>query len=141
MGGKSGGGSVTVGYRYSLGIQVAVCHGEVDEVSELIVGERTAWTGSVTKSGDVYIDKPGLFGGDDREGGVQGTMSLCFGEPGQMPNAYVQQQRGDKVSANRGLLTLVFGKGAPVGDLVAVVLKFGSKRPQTPRASAFELPI
>ena len=120
MGGKSGGGSVTVGYRYSLGIQVAVCHGEVDEVSELIVGERTAWTGSVTKSGDVYIDKPGLFGGDDREGGVQGTMSLCFGEPGQMPNAYVQQQRGDKVSANRGLLTLVFGKGAPVGDLVAV---------------------
>ena len=43
-GGKSGGGSSTyvVGHRYFAGLHLALCHGPVDAVTRIIVGERTA---------------------------------------------------------------------------------------------------
>lgn len=111
MGGKSGGGSVTIGYWYKLGVQMVVCHAPVDKVSEIIIGERQAWQGSVTQSSSITINKLDLFGGDDREGGVAGNISFMFGEPTQKPHEYVLAMRGDKVSANRGLLSMVFGRG------------------------------
>ena len=43
-GGKRGGGSSTyvVGHRYYAGLHLALCHGPVDAVTRIIVGERTA---------------------------------------------------------------------------------------------------
>ena len=79
-GGKSGGGSSTyvVGHRYYAGLHLALCHGPVDAVTRIIVGERTAWSGSITSSQTIYINAPQLFGGDSREGGVQGYVEVKF---------------------------------------------------------------
>lgn len=119
MGGKSS-QEVTIGYWYKLGMQIAVCHGEVDAVSEIIIGERQAWSGNITNSTDIYIDRLDLFGGEDREGGVKGDVSVLFGGPNQGKHPYVVSQRSDLVSANRGLLTMVFGKaGTRVANGVA----------------------
>ena len=51
-GGKGGGGSSSyvVGHRYYAGLHLAICHGPVDAVTRIIVGERTAWSGSITSS-------------------------------------------------------------------------------------------
>ena len=50
-GGKGGGSSsYVVGHRYYAGLHLAICHGPVDAVTRIIVGERTAWSGSVTSS-------------------------------------------------------------------------------------------
>ena len=43
--GGGGGGSKTVGYRYSIGLHLVLCHGPVDAVQEIRIGERTASTG------------------------------------------------------------------------------------------------
>ena len=42
MGGRSK--SQTVGYRYSLGAHMALCHGPVDAIREIRVDDRTAWS-------------------------------------------------------------------------------------------------
>ena len=90
MGGKRGGGSVTVGYRYYWDIQSGLGRGPVDEIVELRVDDKTAYVGKpgeITHSQAIYVDKPDLFGGDGTggEGGIQGRMEILMGEPDQKP--------------------------------------------------------
>ena len=47
----------TVGYRYSLGLHLALCHGPIDAIREILVDRRTAWSvltgsGNGTPSGN-----------------------------------------------------------------------------------------
>lgn len=105
---SGGGKSVTVGYKYFLGVQLAVCHGPVDAVTEIIVGERQAWAGTLTSTGTLSINKPDLFGGDKREGGVSGAIDVLMGERSMAKNTYLMQHQGANCPAYRGLLTLVF---------------------------------
>jgi len=69
----------TAGFRYLFGIHMGVCRGPVDEVCEYRVGDRTAWTGSMTANGQHQVDAYDLFGGEDGEGGVQGSMDVLMG--------------------------------------------------------------
>ncbi|HEU0074007.1 MAG TPA: phage tail protein [Dehalococcoidia bacterium] len=105
MGGKGGGREVTVGYRYSIGMQMALCHGPIDQITEIRVGDRTAWTGT-SSGGAISISEPELFGGEDREGGVEGTVDVEMGGAAQATNSYLVAQLGD-VPAFRGILALV----------------------------------
>jgi hypothetical protein len=109
----SGGGrkrkkEYTVGYWYGLGMHMVLCHGPVDAVTEIIVGERTAWTGNVTGNGSISISRRDLFGGEEREGGVEGTLGVMFGAAGQGPNAYLQGKLGTNIPAFRGVLSVVW---------------------------------
>jgi hypothetical protein len=97
----------TVGYEYSMGVQLALCHGPVDAVTELIIGERSAWTGSVTSNQTILVNKPNLFGGKSREGGVFGAIDICMGGPDQQKNPYMARLL-DPLPAYRGVLTTVF---------------------------------
>ena len=108
----SGGGSksVTVGYKYYLGVHAAICHGPVDAVTEIIVGERQAWRGNVTASQQIVVNKPNLFGGEKREGGVAGSVDLMFGESTQGKNDYLVSLLGVNIPAYRGILSAVFRK-------------------------------
>ena len=99
--------SVTIGYRYFMGMHLAICHGPVDEVQRIIVGERTAWSGSVTASRAISINNPNLFGGEKKEGGIQGTVDIAMGEPTQGKNGYLQARLGSNIPAFRGTLALV----------------------------------
>lgn len=56
MGGSK---SQTVGYRYSLGMHLALCHGPVDAIREILVDRRTAWSvtaGSSSSGGGAAIE-------------------------------------------------------------------------------------
>lgn len=111
----------TIGYWYHLAVQMAVAHAPVDYISQLVFGERTAWIGKVS-DGNIHIDEKNLFGGEKREGGVAGIVSVHSGHENQETNAYVKAMRG-RTSAQRGLLTLVFGhagNGAASGQLGAI---------------------
>lgn len=101
----------TVGWRYYMGLHMGLCHGPVDAITEIRVGDRTAWTGEQTASGAIAIDAPDLFGGEEREGGVQGTLDVMMGEPSQAPNSYLVSKLGALVPAFRGLLSTVFRQG------------------------------
>ena len=210
MGGSSK--AQTVGYRYSLGMHLALCHGPIDAIREILVDRRTAW--SVTTGGGVSgggaavetrigtvagmvataalagdtgatitflgtragvrigrdyrlqlangtsqtitlrgvtfnaatnvtswsvlpealnfaaqavevfeatsaasnagagggrirIDKPDLFGGESREGGIRGDVDVLMGGPGQGQNDYLAARMNGDVPGYRGLCSLV----------------------------------
>jgi hypothetical protein len=97
----------TIGFHYKLGVVMALSHSPVDYISEIIIGEKTVWSGSI-KDGSFTTHQPELFGGDKKEGGVSGQITVLSGERNQQLNRYVQMFRGE-TSAQRGLLTVVFG--------------------------------
>ena len=202
----------TVGYRYALGMHLALCHGPIDAIREILVDRRTAWsvlTGSGTDGGGaaievrvgavagmtaspalagdlgasltfpgtlagirigrdyrlrlangtdqtvtlrgvafdavtgrtrwtvlpealsfaaqtvtvfeatlaassagagggrIRIDKPDLFGGESREGGIRGDVDVLMGGPAQGANDYLAARMGGAVPAWRGLCSLV----------------------------------
>ncbi|HEX7123458.1 MAG TPA: phage tail protein [Gemmatimonadaceae bacterium] len=97
----------TVGYRYYLGMHLAICHGPVDAVTEIQVGERQAWSGNLAASGRINLAAPELFGGEKREGGVSGAVDVAFGGATQTANDYLQAKVGTPQPAYRGILGLI----------------------------------
>lgn len=100
--------SVTVGYKYYLTVHSALCHGPVDAVTELIVGERTAWLGNVTNNSQITVSAENLFGGTKREGGVSGKVDIMMGGPTQAKNDHLMALRGVNIPAYRGIVSTVF---------------------------------
>lgn len=105
---SSGSKAVTVGYRYFMGLHFGLCYGPVDAVLEVRAGDRTAWSGSQTTSGAININAVNLFGGEEREGGIAGTLDVMMGEPTQAANSYLASKQTGPQPAYRGLLTAVF---------------------------------
>jgi len=100
------GKKVTIGYRYHLGIHFVLCHGQVDSIRRITVGDREAWKGTHT-GGGLYVNKPELFGGDKKEGGIQGTIDLVTGSPTEPQNSYLLSVLGSGVPAYRGVASLI----------------------------------
>ncbi|GGK08499.1 hypothetical protein [Luteimonas terricola] len=98
----------TIGYWHQLLLYIGVCHGPVDALRKVEWGGEDAWEGNQTTSGDIFIDKPELFGGEKKEGGIKGTLSVRMGEPTQMPHFRMLELRPGPWPAARGLMTLVY---------------------------------
>lgn len=103
------------GYRYYMGLHFGLCHGPVDALLEIRAGDRTAWTGPQSSSGMITIASPALFGGDLKEGGINGPAAVMMGESTQLANAYLTAKQGGLQPAYRGLFTLVY-QGGEVGS-------------------------
>lgn len=98
---------ITVGYRYSMGLHMGLAH-TCDALLGIAIGDRTAWVGLANTTGPIAIDAPSLFGGDEREGGVQGVCDVMLGGEDQEPNAYLAEHQGVPQPAYRGFTGLVF---------------------------------
>lgn len=98
----------TVGYWYQMGLHMGLCHGPVDEISEITIDDKVAWTGSMTASGNTSIVAPSLFGGQEKEGGVLGTLTVAMGEPTQTKNSYLVSKLGSLIPAFRGICAFIF---------------------------------
>lgn len=105
-----GGGSkeYTAGYRYFFGIHMGIGRGPVDAFREVRVGDRTAWKGKIVGNTTININAPGLFGGEEKEGGVQGPLQLMFGEPDQAASSGLVSMVGSFISGYRGMFTVFF---------------------------------
>ncbi|UZX36734.1 phage tail protein [Pseudomonas sp. B111] len=99
--------AVKVGYRYFFGIHMGVGKA-IDELVEIKVGEKRAWSGSVTSNQTININAPELFGGDNGEGGIQGTLDVMMGAPDQPLNGRLAAMLGGLVPAFRGVCTLFY---------------------------------
>ncbi|HHG4905540.1 TPA: phage tail protein [Pseudomonas aeruginosa] len=105
---KAGKKKQTVGYKYFLGVQAGLCYGADVVLRKLWFGKDLAWSGEIS-SGSFEVDKKQLFGGEDRGGGVAGTITFYPGDRVQEEDPYlVSKVGGDKTSALRGLCYLVF---------------------------------
>lgn len=105
-----GGSSIVIGYKYSLGMHMVLCHGPIDEIQEIRAGDRVIWDTPITTSSSINIDKPDLFGGEKKEGGVVGKVDIMMGEETQGKNAYLVSQLGSNVPGFRGVVSLVLNK-------------------------------
>lgn len=109
-GGGKGKKSYTVGYRYYAGFQAALCMGPITAVTEIKVGDKTASDASHTP-GRYYLNQPGLHGGEDREGGVQGSFEVFAGTYAQSRSSYLVGQLGNDIPAFRGVASFVWEGG------------------------------
>lgn len=101
-----GGKKQTIGYKYSLGMHMILCHGPIDCVYKIQVDKKLAWTGLST-GGQIDINNPSLFGGDEKEGGISGSLDLEMGNSDQGQNSYLISRLGPIISAHRGVVGLV----------------------------------
>jgi len=106
-----GGGGQTTGYRYFIGLHLGVCSGPVDALLEIRIGDRTAWSGVATASSTISISSPELFGGDEKEGGVVGSIDIMMGDAAQAANAYLTSKQTGPQPGYRGMLSLVWLRG------------------------------
>lgn len=99
----------TVGYKYFVGMEMAICQSFVDSLREIWVGEKKVWDSSITSTGTITIDEPTIFGGDEKEGGIEGDVDIEFGESTQSFNSYLSNFVGD-IGAGRGLFRAVLNQ-------------------------------
>lgn len=102
------GKKTTIGYRYYFGLHMGMCRGPVDEIVEIKVADRTAWRGSITGNTRIAINEPGLFGGDEKEGGIVGDLEVMMGAPEQTVNPALATMLGGLVPAFRGFCSLFY---------------------------------
>ena len=105
--GKGGGATQKID-EYRMAIHWGIC-AELDAVTGIYVGEKTAWEGEATSEQGILVYAPDLFGGQKKEGGVSGIAYFLPGGPDQvLPNG-LAQRRGLSSSthpAYRGIASL-----------------------------------
>ena len=142
--GSSKGGSVTVGYRYFMTLQMGLCRGPVDEIVRIEVGGLNAWpnadgtqdyftisegpngvgirqnkdgTSAQVGSGEIntargngvyQVAASELFGGDKKEGGIDGPLSVYMGGQSQSYNNAFKTLVGGLVPDFKGIVSMVF---------------------------------
>lgn len=102
---------VTIGFRYYMGFHMGVCRGPVDELVSAKVGDRHAWPSSgsgATGSGQYRISAGDLFGGDKKEGGIDGPMDVMMGTPDQTASGGLLNMLGGPLPGYRGMLTVFY---------------------------------
>src|SRR5690606_118173 len=91
----------TVGYHYEYIFQFGLCRGMLDSVLAIRAGDKEVWSGQLTSSGIVSVNKPNLWGGEDAEGGIVGDFEFAFGNPDQAPSSYLAANVAPQQSAYR----------------------------------------
>lgn len=111
----------TIGYRYFFSLHMGIGRGPVNQIAEIRVGDVPAYETPVNirDSGQlIIINRPDLFGGEKKEGGIQGPCYIYNGardqslQPalsssvGTLPS--IEAQLGGDVPSFRGVVTLWF---------------------------------
>lgn len=105
--------NVTIAHQYYLGVEMFLCVGPVDNVSEVRFGgdAPNIYTRSETTDNIVFnFNDPNFFGGNEKDGGVVGTIRIHKGTDTQNANSYLQAAIGRTRSAYRGLCFAVLEK-------------------------------
>ena len=119
---KEGGGlftpTVTAGYKYSIGMELAISWGTLNSMTELWFGDNVAWvgsvTGTVTDQSDMNFNTSffevlamDLFGGDKNGGGVRANCFFYPGSANQYSDNYMEDMLG-KAYRHEGIAKVVW---------------------------------
>lgn len=105
---SGGSKSSTVGWRYYFSLFMGLGRGPIDAIREIRIGDRTAWRGNATENTTIQIDAPNLFGGEEKEGGVQGPLQILMGEATQVATPEITSAFGTPQPGFRGVVTAFF---------------------------------
>lgn len=118
---------VTTGYRYFLGVQMALCRGGINEPVDALlriwVGDKVLWSGSVTADdATIDIDESDFLGGNDLgQGGIVGTLRFYTGSATQPVSGYLSTRQvvSGMTPAYRGTCHVVW-EGGYLGDSTSI---------------------
>jgi hypothetical protein len=79
-----GKGGQTIGFHYLFDILFGLGRGPINELRAIKVADKIAWEGPLCGDGPQAIKKPDLFGGEKKEGGIQGPFRVFFGSEEQV---------------------------------------------------------
>lgn len=101
---------IITGFRYYLGLQLAICRGPVDQLHVIRINDKHASNGRIG-DGTVVISAGNIFGGEEHgSGGISGTGSFYTGSKTQAVNSYLSSKTGGAI-AYRGTCYYVFEGG------------------------------
>jgi hypothetical protein len=112
---------------YQMSVHMGICQGPVDRVRRIFVGEKLAWGKAlnaasgeepISETTKLDVDKPDLFGGEKKEGGVWGGIWCLFGDAAQtLPGALAGRLGRTTATCPgfRGILSLFFARGTDYG--------------------------
>lgn len=107
--------SVTVGYRYYIGIHALLCYGPIDRFVWWEVNDKVLWEGSVSPTSDdgntIYIDDWFFFGPRGEGGGYRGTLRIYGGHPTQNPSSYLIDNVSPDIPAYVDIAHIVWEQG------------------------------
>jgi hypothetical protein len=93
------------GYRYYLGMTIAMCLGDDVVLEKVYAADKTIFSGTVTGGSSFTIDAHGAFG---NEGGMYAVCDFESGSFTQSRNAYYATQRANP-PAHRGVAMVYYG--------------------------------
>jgi len=107
----------TIGYHYAFDILFGLSRGPLNELRTIKVGDKIAWEGPLCSEDVQAIRKPDLFGGEKKEGGIQGPFRIFWGGEDQVLPGAGSANCGTK-GPFKGTQTLAAVKTA-IGGLVS----------------------
>ena len=104
----------TIGHHYEMGLQEILTQGQNDGIKQMKVDDTLIWpdpdnpsTLQADGASSASIDLPNIFGGEEAEGGIVGTLDFEYGERTQAQNDYLVSILGSDISATRGVTSVV----------------------------------
>lgn len=117
MGGKSSSKIEVSNYQMSL--HLGLCMGPIDAITRAYYGEKLYWSGYNTSNQTYSVSQPSLFGGNKKEGGIQGNMTFLMGKSDQVIPDWFAQKLGRASGAVspgfRGITSVIHAGPAPGG--------------------------
>jgi hypothetical protein len=91
---------ITKGFRYHLGLQMALCRGPGVVLKKVFIGDEEVFSGTVSTDTFFNIDKPDLFGGEELgQGGVQSTVDFFTGSTTQPVSIYLNAANRQRITS------------------------------------------
>ncbi|AET42298.1 tail protein [Ruegeria phage DSS3-P1] len=96
---------------FLLSVDYGLCHGPVDALNMVWVKDKPILCGWYDRRSDIEVNQPDLFGGDDAEGGVIGTLEFYTGDFAQEASEDLAERMGrtpETAPGYRGIAHLFF---------------------------------
>lgn len=79
---------------YFMTIHYGICHGPIDAINQIKIKEKPIFCTNMVRPSNLYVNWPELFGGETREGGVEGVIECYFGGPDQYSSQDMAIRKG-----------------------------------------------
>lgn len=87
---------------YYMTIHYGVCHGPIDAINQIKIKEKPIFCTNMVEPSNLYVNWPELFGGETKEGGVEGVIECYFGGPDQLSSNDITNRKGQTATTHPG---------------------------------------
>ncbi len=113
---------ITVGFRYFIGMDLAIGYGPLDRITSLEVSDKRIAIPITTPTpagATLDISEPNHFGGKQQGGGMVGRFTIYDGSLNQLQDPYLQSVLGTDIPAYMNISHAVWERGE-VGESVQI---------------------